>query len=58
MTYSLDTRDGYLRRLIAVGRRLGIKPRGIVISTIETTPQSAPTLPRGLTHSLEQARRG
>ena len=31
MTYSLDTRDGYLRRMIAVGQRMGIAPRGIVI---------------------------
>lgn len=31
MTYALDTRDGYVRRMIAVGRRLGIAPRGIVV---------------------------
>lgn len=29
--YNLDITDGYIRRLIAVGRRMGIKPRGIVI---------------------------
>lgn len=32
MTYQLDTRDGYARRIIAVGRRMGIAPRGIVIA--------------------------
>ena len=31
MSYSLDTYDGYIRRMIAVGRRMGISPRGIVI---------------------------
>lgn len=31
MTYLLDTRDGYIRRMITVGRRMGIAPRGIVI---------------------------
>ncbi|MCF8610076.1 N-acetylmuramoyl-L-alanine amidase [Gordonia sp. HY285] len=31
MAYSLDSRDGYVRRIIAVGRAMGIQPRGIVI---------------------------
>lgn len=32
MTYQLDTRDGYVRRIIAVGRSMGITPRGCVIA--------------------------
>lgn len=31
MTYQLDTRDGYARTIIRVGRAMGITPRGIVI---------------------------
>jgi hypothetical protein len=32
VTYTLDAKDGYVRRIIAVGQRMGITPRGIVIA--------------------------
>lgn len=32
MTYKLGTRDDYVRRIIAVGVSMGIKPRGVVIA--------------------------